>query len=90
MGSSSYIVQYYYTCFLLGSNSNQQDQRVQKDEYYEEIRMDQYSQSKFEEMAMTSCAAYGDINLSKCATYDEIPNNVPNESLGIYETVQCV
>ncbi len=38
-------------------------------------------------MAMTTCAAYGDMKLTNCAVYGEISNNIPNESLAVYETV---
>ncbi len=49
--------------------------------------MNQSSSSKPEDMAMTTCATYGDIKLTNCVAYGEISNNIPNESLAVYETV---
>ncbi len=53
----------------------------------EEIEIHQSSNSEPEEMAMTTCAAYGDIKLTNCAAYGEISNNIPNELPAVYETV---
>ncbi len=60
---------------------------MQNDDKYEEIEINQSSSSNPEDMAMTTCAAYGDIKLTSCAAYGEISNNIPNESLAVYETV---
>ncbi len=60
---------------------------MQNDDKYEEIEINQSSSYKPEDMAMTTCAAYGDIELTSCAAYGEISNNIPNESLAVYKTV---
>ena len=72
----------------VASNSSQSDNHVKKSmQNNNEIEMIQSSNSKPEDMAMTTCAAYGDIKLTNCAAYGEISNNIPNESLAVYETV---
>ncbi len=60
---------------------------MQNDDNYEEIEINQNGISKPEDMAMTNCAAYGNIKLTNCAAYGEISNNIPNESLAVNETV---
>ncbi len=87
--TTNHIISVLYIC--LASNGSQSDNHVNKNmqnnDKYEDMEMNQSSSSKPEDMAMTTCTAYGYIKLTNCAAYGEISNNIPNESLAVYETV---